>query len=105
MGAVVNLLATAILTYFFNVYGAALAMVVGYLAVFVARAVKVRKHIHLQLNWYRDVAGYLALTLQTIAASFGWWGMGMQLIPLLFILFLYRSEGKVVANKVLSKFL
>lgn len=105
LGAVVNLSATVILTYFFNAYGAASAMVLGYLAVFAARAVKVRRHIHLHLNWHRDVAGYVALTLQTIMASFGWWGMGIQLLPLMFILFLYRSEGKIVAKKVFSRFL
>lgn len=104
LGAGVNLLATAVLTYFFGAYGAALAMVLGYLAVFAARAVKVRIHIHMKLNWKRDIAGYLALIVQVILASFGWMGMGFQVIPVLFILFLYRSEGKVVAKRILSRF-
>lgn len=29
----------------------------------------------------------------------------MQLVPALFILFLYRSEGKIVAQKILAKIL
>ena len=102
-GAVVNIALTVILTYLFSAFGAAVSMMLGYLTVFAFRSFRVRKHIHMAINWKRDFMGYTLISIQIIIACFGWKAMVLQVIPLLAILFIYRQEGKMVLNTIIKK--
>lgn len=99
-GAGVNLIATLILVYCFDAYGAAVAMLLGYLTVFLYRATKVRQHISLKINWQRECVAYTVLFVQMGTAFFGWIGMVLQILPMGCLLFLYKKEFGVVVNKV-----
>lgn len=103
-GAAVNIVATLLLTYLYGALGAALAMLLGYLTVYVYRSIKVSQHIHMKINWKRDILAYILLIIQMIAASFGWIGMALQAIPMLALFWLFRGEFKFVVEKVKAKF-
>lgn len=102
-GAGVNIILTIVLTYLFSAFGAAISMMLGYLTVFAFRSIRVRRHIHMAINWKRDFVGYTLISVQIILACFGWKVMALQVIPLLAILFVYRQEGKMVLNAIIKK--
>ena len=102
-GAGINLISTLILTYYFSAFGAAAAMLLGYLTVFMYRAIKVRQHITMDINWKRESAAYGLLFVQMLAAFFGWKGMAMQVVPMMCLGILYRREFGVVVKKVRHK--
>ena len=99
-GAGVNLIATLILVYCFDAYGAAASMLLGYLIVFLYRVRKVHQYISLRINWRRERSAYLMLFLQMGVSFFGWIGMVLQVLPMGCLLFLYREEVQVVVNKI-----
>ena len=103
-GAVVNIIATIVLTYLYSAYGAALAMLLGYFTVYVYRSLKVSQHIHVRINRKREPMAYTFLVIQMIAASYGWKGMALQVVPMMLLFWIFKKEFQFVIEKIKAKF-
>lgn len=102
-GAVVNIIATIVLTYFYSAFGAALAMLLGYFTVYVYRSLKISQHIHMRVSWKRELTAYTLLVIQMIAASYGWKGMVLQIVPMTLLFWSFKEEFKFVVAKIREK--
>lgn len=102
-GAVVNIIATIVLTYFYSAFGAALAMLLGYFTVYVYRSLKISQHIHMRVSWKRELTAYTLLVIQMVAASYGWKGMVLQIVPMTLLFWSFKEEFKFVVAKIREK--
>lgn len=101
-GAAVNTVCNVVFISLWSAYGAALATLVGYGVTLAMRHVVLRKHIHMRLNWKRDLAGYGLLLVQMGVAAFGWISIPAQCICTGLILWFYRKEVGTIVSAVLG---
>lgn len=92
LGAALNTVLNLILIPRFSAYGAAVATLVDYGAVWSIRRLVLRKHIRMRVSWYKEVVVYLLLVVQMWIAAMGASATPLQLLPLLGILWLNRKE-------------
>lgn len=92
LGAFINTACNIILIYFFGAYGAALATMIGYATVLIMRHFILRKHIHMNIRWNRDIAAYALLLMQMIVATAGLKLVVLQALVFGSIAILFRKE-------------
>ena len=98
VGAVVNTVCNVVFISLWGAYGAALATLLGYAVTLAMRHVILRKHIHMRLNWKRDLMGYGLLLVQMGLAALGWISIPIQCICTGLVLWLYRKEvGNIIS--------
>lgn len=93
-GATVNTVLNFVFIHFWGAYGAALATLLGYAVVLVARHIILRKHIHMRINWARDIAIYAILILQMWVAHWGTCSIPVQILIFIIIVVLNAKEIK-----------
>ena len=98
VGAAVNTVCNVVFISLWGAYGAALATLLGYAVTLAMRHVILRKHIHMRLNWKRDLTGYGLLLVQMGLAALGWISIPIQCICTGLVLWLYRKEvGNIIS--------
>ncbi|MFR7798073.1 MAG: polysaccharide biosynthesis C-terminal domain-containing protein [Collinsella sp.] len=76
-GALVNVVLNFALIPIFGAMGAAMATMLGYGGVLVARIIALRKHIQMRVSWRKVGFTYALLFVQLVVSAFG-----VMLIPL-----------------------
>lgn len=66
IGAAANIVLNIALIYCLGAMGAAIATVVSYIIVWMMRMIYVRQYIKLEINFFRDLASYFVLIVQTV---------------------------------------
>jgi O-antigen/teichoic acid export membrane protein len=107
-GAVFNTVLNFILIPRFSAYGAAIATLAGYIAVWIMRYGILRKHIRIRVNLLREMAVSLLLIVQMVLAFRGTTYVIGQILIFLMIIWLYRSQvltllGSVMHHKRYNK--
>lgn len=102
IGACVNLICNFVFVYFWDIYGAVFATMIGYAVVLIARQIILRKHIIMQVRWKRDFFVYALLGLQMILAMFGNSYIALQIVIFAIICMAYKSEIKNAVNLALQ---
>lgn len=107
-GAVFNTVLNFILIPRFSAYGAAIATLAGYIAVWIMRYGILRKHIRIRINLLREMAVSLLLIVQMVLAFRGTTYVIGQILIFLMIIWLYRSQvltllGSVMHHKRYNK--
>ena len=96
IGALVNTVCNFILIYYWEAYGAAVATMLGYVTVLLIRIVILRKHVTLQVKWWRDGLVYIILVVQMVVAARGMKYVLLQIMVMLTILILYTKEFRQI---------
>ena len=96
IGALVNTVCNFILIYYWEAYGAAVATMLGYVTVLLIRIVILRKHVTLQVKWWRDGLVYILLVVQMVVAARGMKYVLLQIMVMLTILILYTKEFRQI---------
>lgn len=102
-GAVVNTICNFLFIHFWGAYGAALASLVGYAVVLIARHIILRKHIRIKIKWGRDIASYVVLLIQMVVAAYGVMTMPLQMIAVAAVALLYYKEIAGILGMVKGK--
>ncbi len=92
IGAIVNTICNFVFIYFLGAYGAALATMLGYAIVLIMRHIILRRHVFLQLKWWRDLSAYAILLVQMVISLWGTKTILVQFVPFFAILVLFRRE-------------
>lgn len=100
IGAVINTVCNFVFIYYWQAYGAAVATMIGYFAVFIIRYIILRKHIKLHLKWWRDILVYILLVVQMSVAYFIDKFSVLQIVFIVLIILLYVKEVKQLLVKV-----
>lgn len=100
VGAVINTVCNFVFIYYWQAYGAAVATMIGYFAVFIIRHIILRKHIKLHLKWWRDILVYILLVVQMSVAYFIDKFSVLQVVFIVLIILLYVQEVKQLLVKV-----
>lgn len=101
-GAVINTICNFVFIYYWSVYGAALATMLGYAAVLIMRHIILRKHIKLHLKWWRDFSVYALLLIQMVVSFYMEQFSFVQMIFPLLIVGFYLKEVKQIFLKIKS---
>lgn len=102
IGAIVNTFCNIILIYSIGAIGAAIATLMGYFVIWVARSVKLRNIIKMRVNWKIQIISIIFMFLQMLLALAGRFVI-CQLICLIGILICQRKLIKKVATHVIKK--
>lgn len=97
-GATVNTVLNFVFIHFWGAYGAALATMLGYAVVLIARHVILRKHILMRINWTRDIITYAILILQMWIAHWGVASIPVQIFVFFAIILMHVKELKQILD-------
>lgn len=102
LGAGINTILNAILIPLSGILGAVLATFIAHIIIWIYRMVKANTYIQLKIHIIRDLIVYLLLTLQCIIGRTSSHIYGLQIFIVIFIVFLYRNEEKMVFRSISS---
>ena len=95
-GALVNVVLNFALVPFFGAMGAAVATMLGYGGVLVARIIALRKHIQMRFSWRKVGCTYAFLFVQLAVSEFGLKLIPLQVVLMACMIYVNRREfGKV----------
>ena len=103
IGAAINIVCNFVFIYFWDIYGAVFATMIGYAVVLLVRHIILRKHIIMKIKWKRDLFVYFLLGLQMILALFGWRYILLQIVIFAVIGVFYKAEIKNGINLIVQK--
>lgn len=106
IGAVSNIILNLIFVPFIGALGASIATAVSYVEVWLVRLIQSKKYIKLRVNIIRDSISYVLLAIQGIVLLIMPENLTMYLVQLLLvviILALYKSDIVLLVNEVLKK--
>lgn len=84
---------------FFGAMGAAVATMLGYGGVLVARIIALRKHIQMRVSWRKVGCTYVFLFVQLVVSEFGLKLIPLQVVLMACMIYVNRREfGKVFAT-------
>ena len=79
--------------------GAAVATMLGYGGVLVARIIALRKHIQMRVSWRKVCCTYAFLFVQLVVSEFGVKLVPLQVVLMVCMIYVNRHElGKVLAT-------
>lgn len=102
-GAIINTVANVVFICYLGAYGAALATMIGYAFVLIMRHIILRKHITLNVKWWRDVVAYILIVLQMFISQLGIEYIILQVIICSVILVLHLAEIRKVVKIIKNK--
>lgn len=97
-GAVVNVGLSLILIPHIKELGAALATCISYCAVFIYRAVDIKKYIHIKVFSPRHIAAFTLLTISSGAAYLDVYGYVIGTVAIILIALLYSKDIYAIMN-------
>lgn len=98
-GALVNVVLNFALIPIFGAMGAAMATMLGYGGVLVARIIALRKHIQMRVSWRKVGFTYALLFVQLVVSEFGVKLIPLQVVLIACMIYVNRHEfGKVLAT-------
>ena len=102
-GCVTNIVIGIVLTFFFGVMGAVVAITISNYVILIIRFIQIRKFMNVRLCLFRDHVVYLLLILQSILMVQIEEDAFLYLLVLLLlfcVLFLYRKEYSLILRKI-----
>lgn len=97
LGALINTICNFVLIPFIGALGASIATMVGYISIWVIRTIRMRRIIHIKVDWFSQIIGFTVVMIQSIIAL-----MFKQFyFQLPFMLLLFFSQ-KAYLRKVIS---
>lgn len=100
LGAGINTILNTILIPPLGILGAVLATLIAHIIIWIYRMVKANTYIQLKIYIIRDLIVYLLLTLQCIIGRTNFHMYGLQTCIIIFIIFLYRNEVKMIFRSI-----
>lgn len=100
IGAFINIICNIVFIYFWDIYGAVFATMLGYAVVLIIRHIILRKHIIMKIKWKRDLFVYFLLMIQMVFALFGVRYILVQIFIFAAITMLYKSEIYNIFNLI-----
>ena len=103
IGATTNVICNFIFIYYWQAYGAAVATLIGFAVVYLARLKVLRKHIRMKVLWKREIIVTLLLLVQMCFAYYGAQTIVYQSVISFLILYLYKKEWYSAINMLRKK--
>ena len=102
VGAGISILCSVLFVYYIGAIGSALAALLGYLATWIMRTIKLNQIIKMKVNWKNHIASCILLIMQSVFAL-SEKTMYLQIIAAIVLLFLQRKYFLMLAVKIREK--
>lgn len=103
IGAVVNTIFNIILIYFYGVYGAAVATVLGYAVGLLYRMLHLHQYIQMRMEWNKQLLSFLLIAIQALLAMSGMRWILVQCVILLILFLLHKKYVKDILTILKAK--